>query len=302
MNPAKIIKKQCTTIRGIKVKETDKYNARYVNFGHLLDCVCNQIIAIPKFNNMQIDKNKVNSMIELNNTHREYFNFMTNPLQFARLTNEDGLAQCFLIDGQHRFEMYCESFKTGNITDVIINIVNCVNIDEMKIYYLACHNLEDSVKFSNDFNTVINTIMLNFNYKHFEQLLSKSFKNNFMKSSNDFVYMLEEFIEKLKENNFLNINESIHSALTFLIQTNNYYVSSYYNTFDTSTLTTSELELFQAGIIFTMKNNNFVTSLVNDDIPFVHESLNQIKLKKIKKQLKSQPNTKKIKVTKQKSK
>ena len=94
------------------------------------------LLIIPKFNE-NVNMAKVEQMIQIYTTNKDYFNFLTNPLQIVKINNKLSIHSLyFLIDGKHRFYMYKKLFEKSNIDGLIlINIITCNSIDEMYQIY-----------------------------------------------------------------------------------------------------------------------------------------------------------------------
>ena len=280
----KKIVKGYKSLRGKTLQINNKFMLKEVTFENINECINKNIIVIPEFQRL-IDTNKIEKMYNSYKLNPNLFNFMTNPIQLAKLTF-DNLVTYYLIDGQHRFYMYKKLFEENINVSIKICIITCDTVEEMHDYYnkLNCDNK------NNLFNNVeiykyqdINRYYLLRN--EFKKHYCKYFKNN---DSN--IYSIEEFVKILQNNNFLQIfenyeNLSISDFINYIIDQNNIFYLKCYSKLTDYKFKKNESNLISNKFIMALRDNNFIEFLLREDDnePFdcIHK-IHVISKKKIK--------------------
>jgi hypothetical protein len=257
-----IKKKLYKTIRGKTLKRTNKYEQKEITFENLIQLVENDFIRIPDFQR-DINHTKVESMIQSYNEDSECFNYITNPIQIIKLIDND-IENYYLIDGQHRYYMYKKLSQDNRYGELIINIINCNSTNEMLLIYQKL-NKDNLHILMNKFSvTEIDNWQLQSKYYIFKNDLYKHFKTCW-KKDNKQIYDLEEYICLLKDINYLEEFDTITTAISHIIKLNNHFIDEYKN-INLDKLTKPEIELIEQKKIFTLRNNNFISALIEEEI------------------------------------
>jgi hypothetical protein len=236
--------------KGITIRKYNKYILKKEKIIHLMELETNTFI-IPDFQRL-LNNDKIQDML---NEDEEIFNFMTNPLQFAHLENND-ISIYYLIDGQHRYEMYKQKFEKTKINyDIFINIIECTNLDDiLKLYNKINYDNINIIKFDD-----ISKYAINKRYINFRNKLNNNM-NEYFKLLKD-IYSLEEFTLHLKFKNYLDNFDNIDNAIDYLKDCNDIYYNLYYKNKDYSKYKKKEQEFILNHYIISLKNNNFLDFL-----------------------------------------
>jgi hypothetical protein len=230
-----------------------------------------------------VNEDKIDKMILSYQADEECFNYLTNPLQIAKLDDSTNLY--FLIDGQHRFFMYKRLYENKKINRLIhINIINCSSIEEMEKIYMNFNFDNKNIHFElDDIKNHQTLAKYNILRNKFKDLYKKYFKTNDKE-----IYSLEEFIKELFNFEYLDFFETINDSVEFIIIRNDLFFKNYYDRQPSNKFNKKEKILINDKKIFTLKNNNFLEFLMLDD-----EDLHKFKYLHHVKELKS---TKKVKI------
>lgn len=248
-------------IRGktINKSSTGNFCTKEISIENLIECYNKKKIIIPDFQRL-VDQEKINSMIKTYKKNPEYFNFLTNPIQLVKLIDND-TSNLYLIDGQHRFFMY-QQLNIKSIDGYIyINIINCSTVNEMLEIYQNFNYDNQNINFDKD---EILEFQLNSKYIVMRDQLQKSYKKFFKNTDND-IFSIEEFVKNLKLHEYLEYFDSVKDALLFMFERNDIFYTQYYTKRDIEVFNKKEKELILNGKIFSLKKNNFIEFLMNDD-------------------------------------
>lgn len=123
-----------TKPKGKTLCKSSKFEIKEIFIKSLIDGMNEQYIIIPEFQR-DINNDIIDSMLLTYTKDNETFNYITNPLQLARLKIND-IENIYLIDGQHRYYMYEKLYNKKNINiKILVNIINCSSIEEIKLIF-----------------------------------------------------------------------------------------------------------------------------------------------------------------------
>ena len=271
------IKYKYKTIRGLTkyTSISEKFITKEITIQNLIDCHAREIIIIPIFQrDLNIDK--VDNMIITYKKDKESFDFLTNKIQLVHMKE---YKKYLLIDGQHRFHMYKRLLDMHIINDtqkILVNIINCNSKEEIyEMYKHFNYDIIDTLKqIDKNQETPIpenmeqfRIILKKLEYEKFSNIINDKYKKYFSTDSN-YVYSLEKFIQILYDSDYIDLFESSKIAFDYLIETNNIYCNKFYTSDNISDMKLNKEELYniKQKIIFSLKNNNFIKLLIEDDI------------------------------------
>ena len=263
------------TIRGTTIKSTDKFCTKEISIANLIECYNKEIIIIPTFQRL-VDNDKIQSMIKEYYKCRETFNYLTNPIQLVKLIDDD-TSTLFLIDGQHRFFMYQDLYNNSYNGFLNINIIKCNTVDEMLDIYINFNRDNHDLHF--DKKEIIDH-QLKSRYIIFRDKIHKLYKKYF-KQNDDYIYSVEGFVKMLELHEYLEYFDSVNDAIDFMNERNYIYYKNYYKNKNIELFSKKEKELIQNEKIMTLRKNNFIEFLMNDesDVPSFNYSHAIIKKK-----------------------
>jgi hypothetical protein len=289
---SEIVHNKFNTLRGHKnLSSNDKYEERTISIENLVACIENDHIIIPSFQR-DIDNNKIQKMIKTYEKNKDTFFFQTNAIQLAKLIDDDDVNILYLIDGQHRVQMYIELHKKNKVGHLKIVTTNCGSIEEMKEIYVNMNrdNINIIKKFSQE---EIKDDLYNKKYNVLQNIFKKNYKHLFTnnKKINTFIFDIEEFISKLKDIKLFSDNgyNNVDNALQFLLNKNDKFYKAYYlklkvkKSESNKILTKEEELLINQNKIFTLRKNNyfdFLTCDSNEEIIFQFSHRNKLVISK----------------------
>tara|TARA_B110001450_G_scaffold213875_1_gene206435 strand:+ start:2681 stop:3718 length:1038 start_codon:yes stop_codon:yes gene_type:complete len=257
------------------------YKEYKYTFSEFIKIEENKVFKIPLFQSV-INEDKVNEMIFSYKNNPEFFNFK-NKIVLCYIPSKDD--NIYIMDGQHRIEMIKELNKL-NYEDYIY--ISCYIIQEQEKMKLLYDELnKDSYKNSNyvfldDFSKDLHNKFVEYlktNYSFYFEKRQK--KEAYKKTITEFLNEIEDTNYLLKFDSFLKMKEDFENA-NFTYN----YLIKYKIIFSNNDkyFYKEEHDTINMGIVFTLKNNNFIDYLVNRNIEPYH------KFKKEKKRI-----TKKLK-------
>ena len=246
-------------IRGKMIKETTKFCTKQIYIENLIQLYNKKYIIIPEFQRL-VDQEKINSMIETYKKNPDYFNFLTNPIQLVKLTDDDA-TNLILLDGQHRLFMYMQLYLKSINGEIYINIINCSTVTEMLEIFNNCNYDNKNIHFAFD---EILEIQSNARYIVLRDQLHKLYKKYF-KQTDDNIYGIEEFVKILQYHEYLQYFNNVSDALLFMLERNDMFHTTYYIKLDIEKFLKKEKDLILNGKIFSLKKNNFIEFLMSND-------------------------------------
>ena len=265
---------QYKTLRGITKysSKSGNYCIKKIKIKNILDCFLRGIIIIPNYQR-DLDKIKIEEMTITYEKDEESFNFIGNPIQLVIMNDYN---KYILVDGQHRLTMFKILYKSNKITnqEILINIITCNDENEIyNMYKNFNYDISSSLKsntdnFKNKVHIDIENVVKKLKYEKLKDYLITNYKKFFSKN-NELIYSIDEFVEKLYESEFLEAFDNFNNAIKFLIDTNNIYCDNFYIDNDVITdikLSKDELYNIKNKIIISLKNNNFIDLLIDDNI------------------------------------
>lgn len=259
INNEKIKTKNLTKFIGKTISKTDKCKLFEISISKLINYIDQKIIIIPEFQRI-LDENKVNKMYNDYKKDNTLFNFITNPLQFVILKSNDyNIEQYFLIDGQHRLSMFQKIYKEGLNNNIRCNIIICNNTEEMYNIYNKLNINNKDIYDNSEITNIINYNKYILLRNHFETNYKNHFINN---TTNEYIYHIEEYVRKLKDNKFLQNFNNINEAIEYHNHVNNIYLKFYK---DVSIYTEIEQKRINSSIVFTLQKNNFLDYLLTPE-------------------------------------
>ena len=256
-------------------KNTINYKEYKYTFNEFILFLEKDKLLNPIYQN-DINLDKINEMVFSYKNNPEFFNFKNKiVLAFIEKTNN-----MYIMDGQHRIELI-KILTKENYND---NIYICCYIieDESKLRLLYEELNKDSYK---NYNYVLMDDFSKDIYNKFVEYLDKNYKLYFEKKEKKEAYrktkseFLNELIEKqyiLKFNNHNDLIKDIETA-----RFNFDWLIKYKDLFNNNEkiFYKDEHDSVSNGIVFTLKNNNFIEYLLDRNIKPYH------KLKKEKKRI-----------------
>jgi len=262
-------KKSFNTFRGRTIRSSGnlKYSTKQISFENLVECYKKNILIIPEFQR-DVSKEKIAKMKKSYLEDPEIFNYLTNPLQVARLKNtSDPLITSelyFLIDGQHRFYAYRELYEERSKNDhVYVNFITCETPEQMHKFYVNFNVDNPDVHF--DINEIIG-YQNYIKYQEFSKGLSKLYKKYF-KTDNTAIYSLDAFVKQCENYEYLDYFDKIDEAITYLNSKNKSYCDEYYlnEPIEKFAKDKKVSEFIKDKKIFSIKANNFFEWLMCED-------------------------------------
>jgi hypothetical protein len=243
----------------------DDYFETKVSFDHIYND--------PRLNSLEkpveqgsLDLDKVGLMIEEYKIHPEFLRFK-NRIVVSNLNNT-----WYIVDGQHRIEMAKQLYGEHCIDDELIFCwYRCYNENEMRLLFNSIN--QDSTK--NRFyiqQTDFDQVKIN----EFTKSLQKFYKSSFVnkKTTTGKIKTKEELRDDLIEINFFENQLSVQELMNQLKSKNN----EFYNIarfkvdmiHNPDNFYKSEIKYIEQGIIFSLKETNFIEWLQHPEKDPIH--------------------------------
>lgn len=262
-------KSSFNTFRGKTIRSTGnlKYSTKEISFENLVECYNKNILIIPEFQRA-VSKDKIAKMKKSYLDDSEIFNYLTNPLQVAKLKNTSDPSITselyFLIDGQHRFFAYKELYENSSIDGhVYVNFISCETPEQIHKFYMSFNVDNPDVYF--DINEIIG-YQNYIKYQEFSKGINKLYKKYF-KTDDIAIYSLDGFIKQCEKYEYLDYFEKIDEAITYLNSKNKSFYSEYYSNepIEKFNYNKKVQEFIKDKKIFSIKTNNFFEWLMCED-------------------------------------
>lgn len=273
-----IFKENLLKINSHNYKE---YKYTFSEFVKLLE---KGIFKTPLFQSV-LNDDKIKEMIFSYKNNPEFFYFKNKIVVSYIPSNENNI---YIMDGQHRIEMIKELSKLNY--DDYINICCYIINDEEKIKLLYDELNKDSYKnmnyvFLDDFSKDLHNKFVEYlktNYGFYFEKRQK--KEAYKKTITEFLNEIEETNYLLKFDSFTKMKEDFESAnftYNYLIK----YKVLFLN--NNKIFYKDEHDSVDNGIVFTLKNNNFIDYLLNRNTTPHHKFKKEKKriTKKLKKEV-----------------
>jgi len=231
-----------------------------------------KIFNDPKLKNIEkpneqgsLDTDRVESMINEYNSHPSFLRFK-NRIVIGILNDT-----WYIIDGQHRIEMAKCLFEKKIQDELICCWYTCHNEDDMRYLFNSINR--DSTK-NQFYIQQSNFIQLNIN--EFMKLLKKYHNNSFVnqKSIKGYIKSIEELRDDLIKINFFKNQNDIQKLYQTFIQKNNEFfrIVRFKIELDNNpgNFYKNETKYIDDGIIFSLKNTNFIQWLENSNLDPIH--------------------------------
>jgi hypothetical protein len=252
--------------------DKNKNELKKMTYHELINLYNNGDIVIPEWQRT-LDDNKVFKIAQYAKTNPNFFIYQTNPIQIISLSNQNGTYN-FVADGQHRLKAIIKNYEYGFDNNIMVAYTYCSTIEEIANIYKMI-NIE-----TQDMAIPINEITNEFRKKSYiklRQLLNEQYKNFFGTNKDKYRYSLDEYISILRENKFLEYisYDDLEETIGYLLLENHsfYYKYGYDKIIKHSidNFYEKENENIQSKIIFSLRRNNFIEYLFNDNINPIHE-------------------------------
>lgn len=223
-----------------------------------------------------LDEDKVQEMVDAYLKNPEYLIFK-NKITIAILMNEhNNDYTLYLVDGQHRIAMSIKLYKEHDISDyLILCYIKTDSIKEIENIFNECNkdSYKNKIVFDKD-------IFKKIKYNELKDLLKNKYSDSFSKTKavSNLRYSITEFMEILLEKEYLNNNLSAEQILNEIESKNKKFnkIIDYQGYLEnTDYFYKDELNCLYNGIIFVLKNNNFINYLFDQTIIPNHEFKNK---------------------------
>ena len=269
-----------TRFIGTKLHAQNNYYETKVSF--------DKIYNDPKIKNIEkpneqgsLDLDRVDSMISEYLSYPSYLRFK-NRIVIGILNDT-----WYIIDGQHRIEMAKSLFEKNIQDELIFCWYTCHNEDDMRYLFNSIN--QDSTK-NQFYIQQSNFDQLNIN--EFTKKLKEYHKDSFSKkkSKEGKIKSIEEFRDDLIKINFFKDKNNIQKLYQELIQKNNEFFKIVRFKIDLENnpdnFYKTEIKHIENGIIFSLKQTNFIQWLQNSTLDPIH--INKKGKKRITKKLRDQ--------------
>ena len=252
--------------------DKNKYELKLMTYHELVLLYEKGDIVIPEWQRT-LDQTKIDQITKYAKSNPNFFIFQTNPIQIISLTNDNG-SYNFVIDGQHRLNAIIKNYELGVNNMIMVAYTYCSNLEEVANIYKMI-NIE-TPNMAIPFDEITKEFKQK-SYIKLRQLLLEQYKEYFGTIKDKYRYSLDEFISKLRENKFLEYLEyvDLQETLEYLKLENDYFYDNYgYSKIIKHSIDNfydREIGCIQAKIIFSLRRNNFIDYLFNNDIKPIHE-------------------------------
>jgi len=237
-----------------------------LSFKSIKDIMDNNLLLKPPFQT-DLDEDKVQEMIKSYLDNPSYLVFK-NKIIIAVINYQMGENEkLYLLDGQHRLQMAYELYYNHNKDDMLYFCYFFVyNNDEMKKLFYEIN--KDSYK--NQQYITLNEFQLNV-YDQTKIFLENKYSMFFSKKKNinKNIYSISEFLQILLQKKYFDKYNNVDEIIYDLeIKNNKFYkLISYRNYFieDEKLFYVDEHEPIKQQFICSIKNNNFIDYLLNDN-------------------------------------
>lgn len=260
---------------GLKLIEDNNYYETKISFEKLSNDPKLLNLIKPNYQGA-LNENKVINMINEYISNPEFFYFK-NRIIIGNLNDK-----WYIIDGQHRVDMSRELFKRGYNNYIIFCWYKFIDENKMRELFISIN--KDSTK--NQFyinNDVFNQIKIS----EFTRLLKENYKNYFSKKKSDNCKKkaIEEFRDNLIEIKFFNDNKTANELINYIhlknlefYNLNRYEINIIHNE---DIFYKEELDCIRNKVIISLKNNNFIEWLKNNNnLPYHHYKKQKCKISK----------------------
>lgn len=252
--------------------EKNKYELKLMTYHELVNLYNKNEIIIPLWQRT-LDETKIDDIAKYAKLNSNFFIFQTNPIQIISLANDNGTYN-FVVDGQHRLKAVIKNHDLCVNYMIMVAYTYCSTMKEVEDIYKMINIETPNMaipydEISKDFKKT--------SYVKLRLLLHQQYREYFGSNKDKYRYSLDEFINILRENKFLEYLEydELEETLEYLRLENNSFFDTYgYNKIISHSLNNFyEKEIFciESKIIFTLKRNNFIEYLFTNNIKPKHE-------------------------------
>lgn len=247
-----------------------KCQEKILSFKNINDIIKNNLFITPPFQ-PELDNDKINDMVKSYIENEDYLIFK-NKIVVAFIDE----TKLYLIDGHHRFQM-ANILYEKNYNNYLICCYFLIKTDEeMRNLFIEIN--KDSYKNQ----TYISLCEFTFNIVDtLKVYLKEEYQIYFAdkKSKEKYIYTIDEFINKLIENNYINKFKNVedikkdlelkNNKFNILINYQDYYLEnedSFYK---------DEILSIKNSKIYGLKNNNFIDYILDENIIPNHKFKNK---------------------------
>jgi hypothetical protein len=213
-----------------------------------------------------LDDDKINQMVVSYLKNPEYLIYK-NKIIIAVLMNTDKTDyNLYLVDGQHRINMGIKLYEEHNICDYLILCYYKMNkLEEIEELFNECNH--DSYKNKIEFDK---DIVKKIKYNELKVILKNKYSEIFSKTkaSNNVRYSISEFLNILSDKNYFD-NLSVIEIILNIEMKNKLFnkkidYQGYIDIDDSNLFYKDEINCIKNGLIFSLKNNNFIEYLLDE--------------------------------------
>jgi len=253
---------------GKELSKSEKCQEKRVSFKTIVQLLKNNELKKPNFQ-IDLDEDKINEMIKSYRRHPEFLIFKNKIVIAVIITiynKSDYHYNMYIVDGQHRIEMAKQLYEEDETNDYLNFCYFDIKIEkDMKKLFNEIN--KDSLKLKNYISL-----------DDFKQNLYNELKEYFINSNISVYfadkkrninkrYTISEFLNILSENKFFDKFVKIEDLINEIENKNKLFCNKieykeYYND-SPCPFYKDEEDSVRNGIIFTLKNNNFIEYLID---------------------------------------
>ena len=248
---------------------------KQIHFKSLIKLVDDNTFINPP-SQTDLDEDKVQEMVNAYLKNPEYLIFK-NKITIAVLLNENNNDYTlYLVDGQHRIAMSIKLYKEHDISEYLtLCYIKTHSIKDIENIFNECNkdSYKNKIVFDKD-------IFKKIKYNELKELFKNKYSDSFSKTkaTRNIRYSITEFMDILLEKELLNNNLSAEQVLNDIEIKNKKFnkIIDYQGYLENPDyFYKEELNCIYNGIIFVLKNNNFINYLFDQTIIANHEFKNK---------------------------
>ena len=216
----------------------------------------------------ELDEDKIKQMVDSYLKNPEYLIYKNKIIIAVLMNSDETNYNLYLVDGQHRINMGIKLYEEHNICDYLILCYYKMNkLEEIEELFNECNrdSYKNKIEFDKD-------IIKKIKYNELKVLLKNKYSETFSKtkSSNNVRYSVSEFLNILSDKNYF--DKYSVSDIIFNIETKNKLFNKiidyqgYLDINDSNLFYKDEINCIKNGLIFSLKNNNFIEYLLDHTI------------------------------------
>jgi len=248
---------------------------KQIHFKSLIKLIDDNLFINPP-SQTDLDEDKVEEMVNAYLKNPEYLIFKNKITISVLLNDYNNDHTLYLVDGQHRIAMAIKLYKEHDISEYLtLCYIKTTSIKEIENIFNECNkdSYKNKIVFDKD-------IFKKIKYNELKELLKNKYSDSFSKTkaTQNIRFSLTEFMDILSDNQFLNNNLSVEQVLNDIETKNKRFnkIIDYQGYLENSDyFYKEELNCIHNGIIFVLKNNNFISYLLDETIIPNHEFKNK---------------------------